>query len=122
MGRWDAAVQHLQQAATLDPRSVTTATVLATTLVSMRRYTEALKAADRWIALAPTNIQAIQIKAMTRLGQGDLAGATALIATPPRDIPVTRLVAYFATYTDLFYVLTSRAAGTADAPPAERVR
>ena len=61
----------------------------------------------RWIALAPTNLQAIQLKAMIRLGQGDLAGATAVIETPPPDVPVTRLVAYFATYSDLFYVLTS---------------
>jgi serine/threonine-protein kinase len=107
LGRWDPAVQHLQQAATLDPRSVTTATVLTTTLVAMRRYTEASQSVDRWIALAPTNLQAIETKAMVSLGQGDLAGATALIQTPPRDIPVTRLVAYFATYQDLFYVLSS---------------
>ena len=29
------------------------------------------------------------------------------IPQPPPDVPVTRLVAYFATYADLFYVLTS---------------
>ena len=107
MGRWEAALQHLRQATSLDPRSVTTATVLTTTLVSLRHYTEASQAVDRWIALAPTNLQAIELKAMIRLGQGDLAGATAVIETPPPDVPVTRLVAYFATYSDLFYVLTS---------------
>jgi serine/threonine protein kinase/Flp pilus assembly protein TadD len=107
LGRWKSAVQHVQQAQTLDPRSAITASVLTPALNWMRRYPEAAQAADRWIALAPTSLTALENKVMIRLSQGDLTGATALIETPPRDIPLTRLVAYLATFYDLFWVLTS---------------
>jgi Flp pilus assembly protein TadD len=100
-------VQHVQQAQTLDPRSAITASVLTPALNWMRRYPEAAQVADRWIALAPTSLTALENKVMIRLSQGDLTGATALIETPPRDIPLTRLVAYLATFYDLFWVLTS---------------
>jgi TolB-like protein/Flp pilus assembly protein TadD len=105
LGRWEQAVQHMQQAQTLDPRSVTIANVLTPALNWMRRYPEAMQAAERWIALVPTSLGAFENKVMIRLSQGDLATAKSLIEPPPRDIPLTRLVAYLATFYDLFWVL-----------------
>ena len=106
LGRWEPALQHIRQAQLLDPRSVTTDTVLTTALLWQRQYPEALKAADQWIALAPTSLQSVETKAMIRLSQGDLAGAKAISESPPRNVPLTQLVAYFATYYELFWILT----------------
>jgi serine/threonine protein kinase/tetratricopeptide (TPR) repeat protein len=106
LGQWDAALQHLQQAARLDPRSATVANVLTNALLWSRRYPEALEAVDRWIRLTSGAPQPLEWKAMILLAQGDLAGARALIEPAPKDIPLTRLVAYFATYYDLFWLLS----------------
>ncbi len=45
---------------------------------------------------------------MIRLSQGDLAGARAIVETPPSEIPLTRLVAHFGTYYELFWILTDQ--------------
>ena len=45
---------------------------------------------------------------MILLGQGDLAGARAIVETPPSEIPLTRLVAHFGTFYELFWVLTEQ--------------
>jgi eukaryotic-like serine/threonine-protein kinase len=106
LGRWEASLQHLRQAQRLDPRSVVVANVLTPALLWARQYPEALESVDRWIALAPANTASHETKAMIRLSQGDLAGARAILETPPSEIPLTGLVAYFATYYDLFWILT----------------
>jgi tetratricopeptide (TPR) repeat protein len=108
LGRWEPALQHLRQAQRLDPRSVTVANVLTSALVYTRQHADALESAARWIALSPANPQAQQFKAMILLGQGDLAGARAIVETPPSEIPLTRLVAHFGTYYELFWVLTEQ--------------
>jgi TolB-like protein len=105
LGRWEASLAHLVQAQRLDPRSATTANVLCNELVWMRRYPEAREAADRALALQPGNMQALEWKAMSFLGTGDLAGAQAVVRTAPRPIEPAALVAYLATYYDLFWVL-----------------
>jgi tetratricopeptide (TPR) repeat protein len=78
---------------------------LAYTLVSLRRYSEALAAHDRGLALAPTNLALLEGKAMAHLGQGDLAGARAVIRSAPKEVEPTALVAYFALYQDLVWAL-----------------
>ncbi|HUQ14800.1 MAG TPA: protein kinase [Gemmatimonadales bacterium] len=105
LGRWEPALQHLRQAQRLDPRSVTVANVLTPALLWTRQYPEALESVARWIALAPANPAAHEVKAMIRLSQGDLAGAKAILEAPPSEVPLTRLVAYFATYYELFWIL-----------------
>ncbi len=105
LGRWEAALAHLQQADRLDPRSVGNLWVLGGALLRLRRYPEAREAFDRGLALAPANLGLIQGKAMTFLGEGDLAGARAVLRAALKRVDPTALVAYMATYEDLDWVL-----------------
>jgi eukaryotic-like serine/threonine-protein kinase len=105
LGRWDAAGKHLQRAWTLDPRSATTARRLSQSQLRLRRYPEALAAADRGLAVAPANLDLLQNKAMAYLAQGDLANARAVIHSAPPEVEPTALVANFANYWDLCWAL-----------------
>ncbi|HSE68581.1 MAG TPA: protein kinase, partial [Gemmatimonadales bacterium] len=105
LGRWDAAFQHLAKAGALDPRSANTARRTGYTLVWLRRYPEAQEALDRAAALAPTNISIIEGRAMVALAQGDLAGARAIVNAAPATVEPAALLAFFANYWDLFWVL-----------------
>jgi serine/threonine-protein kinase len=105
LGRWEVGLAHLRQALTLDPRSVAAADNLTEALLSLRRYPEARIAADRALALAPANLRVIRKKAMISLAQGDLAGARAVLAATPKEVDPSALVAYFANYEDLYWVL-----------------
>jgi Flp pilus assembly protein TadD len=57
LGRSEAALAHLRQAQTLDPRSGSTAVALTLLLVRLRRYPEAREAGDRASVLVPTSLQ-----------------------------------------------------------------
>jgi serine/threonine-protein kinase len=104
-GRWEEAMAALQQAQALDPRSSFIAHRLTRALLWLRRYPEASQAADRALALAPGVPSIIQDKAMVLLAQGDLRGARAAIHAAPSQVDPTSLVAYFAVYWDLYWVL-----------------
>jgi TolB-like protein/tetratricopeptide (TPR) repeat protein len=105
LGRWDEALEHLRQAERLDPRSVNTAATLGRLLLNLRRYPEARDAINRGQALAPDNLNLIEYKAMMFLGEGDLAGARAVLQAASKEVEPIALVAYFATYRDLVWVL-----------------
>jgi TolB-like protein/tetratricopeptide (TPR) repeat protein len=105
LGRWDAAEEHYRRARTLDPGSVQTTRRLARVLIWRRRYPEALDMADRAVALAPTNLIVVQTKAQVSLAQGDLAGAQRAIHAVPSQVEPAALVAFFANYDDLYWVL-----------------
>jgi serine/threonine protein kinase/tetratricopeptide (TPR) repeat protein len=105
LGRWAQVVQHLTEAQTVDPRSLQAARRLARAQLWLRRYPTALAAADRGLRLAPTNIDILEVKAMVYLGQGDLAGARAVVQQAPAEMDPTTLVAGFAGFWDLFWVL-----------------
>jgi serine/threonine-protein kinase len=105
LGRWDAAVRSLERARRLDPRSATTARRLAHTLIRLRRYPEALAAADRGLAVSPDNLDLIENKAMVHLAQGDLDGARRVVAEAPPSVEPTALVTFFGNYWDLFWAL-----------------
>jgi serine/threonine-protein kinase len=105
LGRWDAAFKYLAKAATLDPRSASTARRTGFTLLWLRRYPEARVALDRGISLAPTNLTIIQNRAMVDLAEGDLAGARAVLQAALGAVEPAALLAYFATYWDLYWVL-----------------
>jgi TolB-like protein/Flp pilus assembly protein TadD len=104
VGRWTQALEHLRQARRLDPRSAQTARRLGTCLFFLRRYPEALEAYDYALSLAPTNITVLEFKAMVPLAQGDLDGARAVLRSAPEIEPAS-LVAYVATFYDLFWAL-----------------
>jgi eukaryotic-like serine/threonine-protein kinase len=105
LGRWDAAEEHYQRARTLDPGSVQTTRRLARVLAWRRRYPEALAMADRAMALAPSNLVVVLTKAQVYLEQGDLAGAQRVVHGVPGDVEPAALVAFFANYDDLYWIL-----------------
>ncbi len=105
LGRIEEGFQHLREAQVLDPRSVETATRSVYALVSLRRYPEALQAADRGLALAPTNLGLIHAKVEAHVAQGDLPGAREVLRNVPREVDPAALVAFIATWDDLYWVL-----------------
>jgi serine/threonine-protein kinase len=88
----------------LDPRSLHPAQLLAFALLCLRRYPEALAAADRALALGPS-VPTLHIKAMVYLAQGDLARARQVIRSTRGEIDPASLVSFFAAYFDLYWVL-----------------
>jgi len=105
LGRWEAALTHLQRAQSVDPRSILTARRLAVTLLWLRRYSDALTVIDRSLALGPNNLELLEAKTMVSLGQGDLSGARSVVRATQGVVEPTTLAAYFGTYWDLFWVL-----------------
>jgi TolB-like protein/Tfp pilus assembly protein PilF len=105
-GHFDSALEHAKEVERLDPRSASAAARLGRTLLPLRRYTEAREAADRALAISPANLQALLIKAMTFLGEGDLAGARAFLESAAKTVEPTALVAFFANAQDLGWALT----------------
>jgi TolB-like protein/Flp pilus assembly protein TadD len=105
LGRWNEGLAHLERARSVDPRSAQTASRLASTLLWMRRYPQAHEAFDHALSLSPRSLGIIEGKAMTFLGQGDLAGARAWLARLPTEIASADLVLNFGLYWDLMWVL-----------------
>jgi serine/threonine protein kinase/tetratricopeptide (TPR) repeat protein len=105
LGRWDATIEHLQQAVRLDPRSVMSLRRLGDMLTTLRRYPEGQEFLDRALALAPSNLATIHVRVLNRLMQGDLPGAREAIRKASDHVGPTELVAYFAIYEDLVWVL-----------------
>ncbi|HEY2798309.1 MAG TPA: protein kinase [Thermoanaerobaculia bacterium] len=108
LGRWDAAVDHLKQAARLDPRSVVPLRRLGDMLVRLRRFAEAREVLDRALALAPSNLASIEGKTMSYLGEGNLKSAREVVQAASTQVGPTELVAYLATYEDLVWVLDEK--------------
>jgi tetratricopeptide (TPR) repeat protein len=79
---------------------------LSAALLDLRRHSEASDAADRGLAIDPASFRLRQLKIVSSLARGDLEGARATLAAVPRDVDQAALVAYLATYNDLFWVLT----------------
>jgi tetratricopeptide (TPR) repeat protein len=96
LGRWDSAVEHFRQAERLDPRSANNPSALAGALLFMRHYREARDACDRGLALAPDSLTLIEYKAMSYLGEGDLAGARAVFRAAYGTVEPAALAAYLA--------------------------
>jgi eukaryotic-like serine/threonine-protein kinase len=105
LGQWEAALGNLGRARELDPRSVETANQFAMNLNRLRRYPEGLLAADRASALSPSDINPIVTKVQARLGQGDLAGAQAVLRAVSSTVQPTVLAAWLGSYSDLYWVL-----------------
>jgi len=105
LGHWEASLERLKQAERLDPRSVLALRRLGQTLGFLRRYPEARMILDRGLALAPSNLYMIELKAMSFLAEGDLAGARGAIKAASGAVEPTALVAYLANYWDLVWVL-----------------
>jgi TolB-like protein/tetratricopeptide (TPR) repeat protein len=105
LGRWNAALEHLRIAARLDPRSVLAHQRLGAVLFFLRRFPEARAVYDRGLLLAPDNLDMIESKVTTFLGEANLAEARAVLSAAPPEIPRASLVAYVANTIDLGWVL-----------------
>jgi len=66
---------------------------------------EAEAAADRGLGFAPANLDLIEAKVMVRLAQGDLEGARTALRATRGAVDPTALVAFMATYWDLYWAL-----------------
>jgi tetratricopeptide (TPR) repeat protein len=104
-GAWEEGLARLQEAARLDPRLVANVNSLVSTLLQMRRPREAREIAERSLEFAPANITAIENVAITHLAEGDLAAARASATKYGKPIAPSTLVAFFANYQDLVWVL-----------------
>ena len=103
--RWDGILPRLDRALHLDPRSATVARRIATVNLYLRHYPAADSAADRAIALAPTNPTMVLVKVMVAVARGDLAGARAVVRAAAGRIDAATLFAFLANYPDLYWVL-----------------
>ena len=107
-GRFEAALEKLQRARELDPRSQPTLSTLLTVLVNLHRFDEALGTAPQALALAPGDLGTTEYAAAAHVGKGDLAGAQAVIRDAIGPASATELVAYFAGYNELAWLLEDR--------------
>jgi tetratricopeptide (TPR) repeat protein len=105
LNRWDGTLEPLQRAAALDPRSSVAAGRVGNTLLYLRRYSEAKPALDHTLALAPRDLNQIELRVMASLAEGDLAGARAVMAASAGSVESDALLAYLSIYYDLYWVL-----------------
>ncbi len=106
MGHWERALELLQSAQALDPRSAGTARRLGYTHLWLRRYGEALEAFDRSTILTPTAFFGHQGKAMVLLAQGDLPAAQDVLRQASSVVEPAAIVAEMGNYWDLYWVLS----------------
>jgi DNA-binding SARP family transcriptional activator/TolB-like protein len=102
---WDGIAAQLERALRLDPRSFTGARRLATVRIFLRQYPAADSALDLATTLAPTNPQMTLLKVMLSVARGDIQAGHAAVDTAVRRIDPATLLAFLATYQDLYWVL-----------------
>ncbi len=84
-GKWEASLQHLQQAAVHDPRNPGLMVVIGgETLANMRRYNEARVWLDRALAVAPDSSLATFYKAFSYLLQGRMGDVARVLDPIPQ--------------------------------------
>jgi serine/threonine protein kinase/tetratricopeptide (TPR) repeat protein len=105
LGRYDSVVSRLARASTLDPRSASAARRLATFQLYSRRYAAADSAADRAVALAPTNARMPRMKVTVALARGDRGAARAVIGAAATRVDSTALFVGLAVFQDLYWIL-----------------
>jgi serine/threonine-protein kinase len=105
LGEFEDAARRLREAQQLDPRSPRVARALGRVLLWLRQYREGREVADRALALGPSNLQAIGLRAMLDLGEGNLAGARRVIEAAAGGVNPDALAAYIAQYWDLGWAL-----------------
>jgi len=105
LNRWDLALEPLQRAQQVDPRSVDAARRLGSAYLRLRKYAESQEALERALQLAPTNLTVIEGLIMAELGRGDLVAARGALHRDGVAADSMALVTYLANYWDLYWVL-----------------
>jgi TolB-like protein/Tfp pilus assembly protein PilF len=106
-GHWEEALERFRQAERLDPRGVSNKSAVGDALQRLRRTAEARESFERLLTLAPNNLNAIEALVMTYLQEGDLPGARAAMVRWGKGVDPDELIAYFANFYDLVWVLDS---------------
>jgi eukaryotic-like serine/threonine-protein kinase len=106
-GLWGAAVERGRQATALDPRSARQSGNLVHLLLWLRRYPEAQTESERGLVLAPGDLELTEDRVMSRLGEGDLAGARVMLRDTPPTLDRASFVTFVANYWDLYWALDS---------------
>jgi TolB-like protein/tetratricopeptide (TPR) repeat protein len=108
LGQWPAAIEESRLAATLDPRSASAAGGLSGLLVDFRQYREARSEAERGLAFAPGDLNLIDIRAVSMLAEGNIAGAHGALRDVPPELDRARLIVYVTTrWPDMYWALDS---------------
>jgi TolB-like protein/Tfp pilus assembly protein PilF len=79
-GQWDQSESYFNEAERLDPRNVTMLNEHAESYVALRRFPEALRKLDQVLNIVPDDVDTVTIKATVTQAEGDLPGASALLA------------------------------------------
>ena len=104
VGRTDKGVALMRRARILDPHSTAIANIMGQYLLNLQRWPEARSVADGVLTSEPTSLPMLELKAMTYVGEGDLAGARRVLAEASPEVDRASLNAYLATYNDLYWV------------------
>jgi TolB-like protein/Tfp pilus assembly protein PilF len=79
-GNWDKSEAYFNEAEKLDPRNVNLLSQHARSYVCLRRFPEALGKLEQILNITPDDIDTLVLKARIAQAEGDLSGASALLA------------------------------------------
>ena len=86
LGRWEVAVDHLSQAARIDPRSTARLRDLSFAYSVLRRYDQAQSVVERGLEIDPASAGLVSARAHLALSEGDLARARAVLHQIPPTV------------------------------------
>jgi serine/threonine-protein kinase len=105
-GNYQAMFEKLARAREIDPLDKGTLSSLIRAQIYIGQYPEALATAKELAALGTTNFAGMQWIAAAYIANNDLDGAKRAIAELSKNVPVTELVAYFAGYHEMAWLLS----------------
>src|SRR5437868_365362 len=79
-GNWDKSEVYFNEAEKLDPRNVNLLSQHARSYVCLRRFPEALSKLEQILNITPDDIDTLVLKARIAQAEGDLPGASAILA------------------------------------------
>jgi serine/threonine-protein kinase len=108
-GDLGSSLAKLERAREIDPKAYTNLLNLAQTYAALDRGADAEDAASAAALVRPTDLNAIQWLAMSRVMQGNLEGARAGIRSAMQGgVPAPSLAAHFAGYQETSWILDDR--------------
>ena len=86
LGHWDESIAAMRRRVELDPRNTASATALAISYMTVRRYSDAARVADHILAIEPGNSDGIGLKVYTLWAMGESTEADSLLHQPGVDV------------------------------------